>query len=79
MARRNRGASPRQLDPVKTMVAQSVQHHLVTRGHAPDLPPKPDEVEDVEGHAISPTETMIRVKTTKTTRYFRVKISEMML
>ena len=79
MVYRNRGAGPRRLDPVKTMVAQAVQHHLVTTGHAPDLPPRPDEVENIEGHAISPTETMIRVKTTKTIRYFRVKISEMML
>jgi len=70
----------RQLDPIKAMVSQAIQHHLVTVGHVPELPPRPDNVDDVEGQVISPTETMIRVKTRdQGVRYFRVKVSEMML
>jgi len=72
---------PRELDPVKAMVAQSVQHHLVSgeSNGQPPLPPKPDNVESAEGQVISPTETMVRVLTTNQgVRYFKVKVSEML-
>jgi hypothetical protein len=72
---------PHKLDPVKAMIAQSVQHHLVSYGGGKEpipLPPKPDNVESAEGQAISPTETLIRVVTSNQgVRYFRVKVSEM--
>ena len=71
---------PRKLDPVKAMIAQAVQHHLVTGPQQPPIPSKPENVDDVEGHAISPTETMIRVKTSNQgIRYFTIKVSESML
>lgn len=65
-------------DPVKAMVAQAVQHHLVVGASKPPLPPKPDNVEEVEAQILSPTETLMRVKTdNQGVRYFRVKVSEM--
>jgi len=72
---------PRELDPVKAMVAQAVQHHLVSgeSNGQPPMPPKPDDVESSEGQVISPTETLVRVVTyTHGVRYFRVKVSEML-
>jgi hypothetical protein len=69
------------MDPVKAMIAQAVQHHLVSgkSNGQPDIPAKPDNVDDVEGQVISPTETLIRIKTTNQgIRYFRVKVSEML-
>ena len=68
------------MDPVKWMIAQAVQHHLVTGKEQPAIPPKPDNVETAEGQAISATETLVRVITTNQgVRYFRVKVSEMLL
>ncbi len=70
---------PRELDPIKRMIAQAVQHHMATGPDRPALPPKPDNVESVEGQIVSPIETMMRVKTTNQgTRYFFIKISESM-
>jgi hypothetical protein len=72
---------PHALDPVKAMVAQAVQHHLVSgeSNGQPPLPPQPDNVEKVEGQVISPTETLVRVVTeNQGVRYFKVKVSEMM-
>jgi hypothetical protein len=72
------GAS-RPMDPVKGMIAQAVQHHLVTGKGQPAIPPKPDNVESAEGQVISATETLVRVLTTNQgVRYFRVKVSEML-
>jgi hypothetical protein len=69
----------RKVDPIKAMVAQSVQHHLVTGPDRPALLPKPDDVEEVEAQILSPTETLMRVKTYEHgVRYFKVKVSEMM-
>jgi len=69
---------PHKLDPVKEMVAQAVQHHLVVGKGQPPIPPKPDNVESAEGQVISPTETLVRVVTSNQgVRYFRVKVSEM--
>ena len=69
----------RTLDPVKAMVAQSVQHYLVTGKDQPPLMEKPDNVESVEGQIVKPTETMIRVVTTNQgVRYFHVTVREMM-
>ena len=68
----------RQLDPIKAMIAAAVQHHLVSAQNSPPaLKPAPENVIEVEAHAISPTETKVRVKTTnRGTRYFTVKLSE---
>ena len=69
----------KQLDPVKKMVAQAVQHHLVTGPGKPELLPLPDEAENVEGEAISPLVTMVRVKINgRPARYFQVQVSEML-
>lgn len=71
--------SSRALDPIKAMIAQSVQHHLVTGPAQPPLMEQPDNVESVEGQIIKPTETMIRVLTTNQgVRYFHVTVREMM-
>jgi hypothetical protein len=70
---------PRKLDPVKAMIAQAVQHHLVSgkSNGQPPMPPKPDNVESAEGQVISPTETRVRVVTyNQGIRYFTVKVSE---
>lgn len=70
---------PHKLDPVKAMVAQAVQHHLIEGEGQPPIPPKPGNVESAEGLVISPTETMVRVVTfNQGNRYFRVKVSEML-
>ena len=71
---------PHSLDPVKALIAQTVQHYLVSSEESgqPPIPPKPDNVETAEGQVISPTETLVRVVTTNQgVRYFRVKVSEM--
>lgn len=69
---------PHTPDPVKNMVAQAVQHHLVTGPDRPALPVQPDNVESSEGQIVSPIETMVRVVTTNQgIRYFRVRVSEM--
>lgn len=70
---------PRELDPIKAMIAQTVQHHLVTGSGQPPIPPEPDNVESVEAQAVSPSLTVIRVVTTNQgVRYLRVQVSEMM-
>lgn len=69
----------KKIDPIKAMIAQAVQHHLVTGSDRPPLPPQPNDVDEVEAQIISTTETLVRVKTHQHgIRYFRVKISEMM-
>lgn len=76
-ARLNTG--PHKLDPVKAMIAQAVQHHLVIGPARPELPPKPDNVESTDAQIISQAETLIRVVTSdQGVRYFRVKVSEML-
>ena len=52
---------PRPLDPIKAMVAQAVQHHLVTGEARPPLPDMVRTVDKTEGFIVSPTETTIRV------------------
>jgi len=68
-------------DPVKKMLAMSIQYHLITNpADRPGLMPQPSDVESVEATAPDATTVVIRVKTyTHGTRYFRVKLSEMML
>ena len=74
-----RGApyGPRQPDPIKKAIADSVTRSgflAVEMKTIPEL-----EVVDVEVHEISPTEWQYRVKTQRNgTRYFRLKLSEMM-
>jgi hypothetical protein len=68
----------KKLDPVKAMVAQAVQHNIMTgRKEAPPLPDRPDEVEEVATIAISPLETRVRVKLYGSApRYFTVTVQE---
>lgn len=67
------------LDPVKAMIAQAVQHHMVTGPTRPPLMPMPSDVESVEASIIGPLETMVRVKTLdQGVRYFNIKVSEQM-
>ena len=68
----------KQLDQIKAMIAAAVQHYLVSAQNSPPaLKPLPANVIEVEAHAISATETQIRVKTEdQGTRYFTVKVSE---
>lgn len=70
---------PHKLDPIKEMIAQAVQHHMVTGKDRPGLMQQPEDVDDVEGQIVSPTETLIRVKTREHgIRYFKIKVSEML-
>ena len=73
-------SGPRQPDPVKAMIAQAVQYYMATTSDRPGLMPQPEDVESIEGQIVSPTETLMRVKTFKHgVRYFKIKVSEMML
>jgi hypothetical protein len=67
-----------QLDPVKQMIAQAVQHHMVSDPHdRPALLPHPEDVESVEGTVVDALNTQIRVKTHRHgIRYFTVKVTE---
>lgn len=68
---------PHKLDPVKAMVAQVVQHWLVTGLARPELPDRPDEVSDnPEGRIVTPLETLIHVRTDKGIRRFYVTVRE---
>jgi hypothetical protein len=74
---RSKPYGPRKLDPIKAMVAQSIQHHLVTGANRPALPEKPEEVVDVTGFVINPSEIRLRVKLENDTyRTFTVNIRE---
>lgn len=64
------------MDDVKAMIAQAVQHHMVTGPDRPRLPEKPDEVLDTEGRISTPLVTMIRVKTLTGIRLFEVRVKE---
>ncbi len=50
-------------DPVARMIAQTVQHHLITSPERPDLPALPAEVTAVEAHAVGELDTGIAVTT----------------
>lgn len=47
----------RQPDPVKAMIAQAVQHHMVTGPDRPPLLPQDPDVKSIEAHILSPLET----------------------
>lgn len=67
----------RTMDPIKRMIAMVVQQHLETVG--PSLAHREMNIDYVEVHTISPTETMLRVKThDQGTRNFTIKVSENM-
>lgn len=68
---------PHKPDPVKMMIAQAVQHHMVTGPDRPPLPQQDPDVESIETHILGPLETQLRVRTYEHgTRYFTVKVSE---
>jgi hypothetical protein len=63
-------------DPIKVMIAQAVQHHLLEGPDKPPLPERPDNVESVEAHKITQWETQIRVKTCDDgVKYINVKVT----
>lgn len=60
------------------MLADVVQQHLLTVG--PSQASRNQDIDYVEVHVISPTETMLRVKThNRGTRNFTIKVSERIL
>lgn len=64
-------------DPVKAAVAGSIQRGLRSP-FAPAIPAASEiSDEDIAVQAIDPLETVVRVKTDKVSRYFRVRVSEM--
>jgi hypothetical protein len=64
-------------EPIRKMIAQAIQHHLVTGAARPELPERPAEVESVTGFVIGPSETRLRVKMDNGTyRTFTVTIRE---
>ena len=65
----------RAMDPIKTMIAEVVQQHLLTVG--PGQANRDPDIDYVEVHVISPTVTMLRVKTHKQgTRNFTIRTTE---
>lgn len=72
-----KGSKP--MDPLKAAIAKYIQQDIeplsaLSLEHVQDV-----RVVDVEVHIISPTETIIRVKTKdKSYRYFHNKLKEMM-
>lgn len=64
-------------DPVKKMIATSVQHHMVSDPkQRPPLMPQPSNVQAVEAHALDELNTIVRVDTDQGIRYFTIKVSE---
>lgn len=69
--------TPMHEDPIRRMIAQSIQHHLVTGTERPALPEKPAEVVSVVGFRIGPSEIRLRVKLDNDTfRTFTVTLRE---
>lgn len=69
------------MDPLKTAIAKAVQDGIVSASAVQPIKDDPAlEVTDIEVQFISQTENLIRIKTqSQGIRYFRVKISEMLL
>ena len=69
-------STPMHAEPVRHMLMQSIQHHLVTNGR-PALPEKPEEVDSVTGWSVGPSEIRLRVKLENGTfRTFTVTLRE---
>jgi hypothetical protein len=69
--------TPLHAEPVRRMLMQSLEHHLITGARRPELPNKPDEVVDVTGFIIGPSELRLRVKLENGTfRTFTVMLRE---
>lgn len=63
-------------EPIRRMIAQSIQHHLVTNNR-PALPEKPADVDSVVGFMIGPSEIRLRVRLDNGTfRTFTVTLRE---
>lgn len=68
--------TPLHAEPVRRMLMQSIQHHLVTADR-PALPEKPDEVDSVTGFLVGPSEVRLRVRLDNGTfRTFTVTLRE---
>jgi len=67
----------RRPDPIRDGIATAIQHHFITcPAQRPKLLPTPINVESIEGTAVSPTETVVRVKTTdRGILYFTIKLT----
>jgi hypothetical protein len=65
-------------DPVARMIAQIVQHHLITSpAERPELPEMPARVTAIEAHAVGELDTGVVVTTAdRGTRYFLVRVAE---
>ena len=68
------------MDQVKTAMAKAVQETIISISAIQQIQRNPElHVEEIKMHVISPTETMLRVKTSKHgVRYFNIKFKEMM-
>ena len=74
-----RGTSygPNSMDPLKAMLAQTIQHYLVTEPAQPELPEPLAEVKSITGFAIGPSEVRLRVRMENDTyRTFTITIRE---
>lgn len=70
-------STPLYAEPVRHMLMQSIQHHLVTGTDRPVLPEKPAEVDSVVGFMVGPSEIRLRVKLENGTfRTFTVSLRE---
>jgi hypothetical protein len=67
----------RRPDLIRDGIAKAIQHHFITDpAQRPKLLPTPDNVISIEGTAVSPTETVVRVKTTdRGILYFTIKLT----
>lgn len=69
-------STPLHTEPVRNMIMQAIQHHLVTNSK-PALPEKPKEVDSVIGFLVGPSEVRLRVKLDNGTfRTFTVTLRE---
>jgi hypothetical protein len=69
--------TPLHSEPVRSMLMQSIQHHLVTGAQRPALPEKPAEVVSVTGFMVGPSEVRLRVKLENDTfRTFTITLRE---
>ena len=68
------------MDPIKTAIAKAVMDGIIPISAIKRIKDNPAMgVHDIEINAVSPTESLIRIKTqSQGIRYFRVKISEML-
>lgn len=68
---------PTTSDPVKKMIAQTIQHHFVTSPPRPDLPALPEGVTAMEAHVVGEFDTGVVVTAAdQAVRYFLIRVAE---